>query len=145
MEDFEGSMKLEFNKIQWDKIPWDTAYFTIPEFLKKFKFPQIVKAIVGSYGESGDSTVSANQILCLHCVKSIKKIRARDSNGKVFSLSLDCQEKVEVRPSKLKDIYDSVDELCKVFPRYVRVSQGSFNVKVHIFNFISLPHTRGIC
>ena len=127
MDDSQNLKKLEFNTVVWDKIQWSAAYFTIPDFLKKFKFPQIVKVIVGFYGESSESTVSANQVLCLHSSKSIKKIRAHDSNGRGFSISLDRQSKVEVRPSNLKDIYDNVEELCEVFPRYVRISQGYYD------------------
>ena len=113
---------MEFNKVELDKIQWSTAYLTITEFLKKFKFPQIVKVIDGFYGESSESTFSVDQVLCLHSIKPVQKIRAHDSNGKEFSISLDCQKKVEVCPSNLKHVYNNVDELCEALPRYVRVS-----------------------
>ena len=129
---------MEFNKVVWDKIQWSTAYYTIPDFLKQFKLPQIVKVIVGFYGESNESTVSGNQVLCLHSSKSIKKIRAHDGNGRRFTVSLDCQRKVEVRPPNLKDIYDNVEELCEVFPRYVRISQGQFDFKDFQLNVVCL-------
>ncbi len=116
----------DVKKLELDKIQWSTDCLTASEFLSKFKLPQIVKVMVGFYGESSESTLNADQVLCLHSVKSTKKVHGHDSSGKEITISLECQKKVEVHPSKLKDIYENVEELCSVFPKYVRVTQGQF-------------------
>lgn len=106
---------------------WSTAYFTLPQLLSKFRLPQIVKIIEGFYGETDDSTLCTGTILCLHSAKFIQKVHGRldGGKGKKISISLDCERKVEVRPSNLKDVYENVEELmCSAFPKFVRVSKG---------------------
>lgn len=110
--------------IEFSKLEWSTTSFKVSDFLTKFTLPQVVKVIEGFYGEDEDSSFGADQILSLHCVKSTDKVAGRDFRGKEVNIPLHCQNKVEVRPSDMKDVYETVDELCAAFPRYVRISQG---------------------
>jgi hypothetical protein len=117
----KDAKELEFNKLEWS-----TTSFKVSDFLRKFTLPQVVKVIEGFYGDDEDSSLGADQILSLHCIKSTDKLVGRDYRGKEVNIPLHCQNKVEVRPSNLKDVYESVEELCVAFPRYVRISQGRY-------------------
>jgi hypothetical protein len=119
MDSSKDAKQLEFNKLEWS-----TTSFKVSDFLRKFTLPQVVKVMEGFYGDDEDSSLGADQILSLHCIKSTDKLVGRDYRGKEVNIPLRCQNKVEVRPSNLKDVYESVEELCAAFPRYVRISQG---------------------
>ena len=114
----------ETKHFEFNKLEWSTTSFKVSDFLRKFTLPQVVKVIEGYYGDDEDSSLGADQILSLHCIKSTDKVVGRDYRGKEVNIPLQCQNKVEVRPSHLKDVYESVEELCSAFPPYVRISQG---------------------
>ena len=116
----KDSKHLEFHKLEWSGTS-----FKVSDFLTRFTLPQIVKVIEGFYGDDEDTSLGADQILSLHCIKSTDKVVGRDYRGKEVNIPLHCQNKVEVRPSNLKDVYENVEELCAAFPRYVRISQGN--------------------
>ncbi|CAB4019116.1 Hypothetical predicted protein [Paramuricea clavata] len=131
----------DINKLELNKLKWSTTNFTVSEFLKKFKLPQVVKVTSGFYGENDESTLDEDQVLCLHSVKSIRKLHGRDSSGKdAISIALDCQKKIEVSPSNLKDVYENVEELCSAFPSYVRISQG----ELIAYHFIVVLQQNGV-
>ena len=111
---------------KFDSVRWGKANLTLTQLLKKYPLPQIVKVVKGYYGEDSNSTLCNGSILCLESIKSIQRVHGRLSwgKGREIFIPLDCRSKVEVRPSNLKDVYESVEELCSVFPAYVRVSQG---------------------
>ena len=111
------------------KLKWNAESLVLAQLLDKYTLPMIVKVTGGFYGESDDSTLCNGTILCLHSVQAGEKVHGRLSwgKGKDILIPLDCPTKVEVRPSNLKDVYESVAELCTVFPKYVRVSQGKYN------------------
>lgn len=117
----------EVKQVELNKLEWSSTSFQVSEFLKKFSLPQIVKVIEGFYGDDEESSLGADQVLTLHVLKSSDKIVGRDYRGKEVNIPLNCPNKVEIRPSNLKDVYESVDELCSVFPRYVRISQGYYS------------------
>ena len=121
------STQLELPRLE--SVEWSTAYLPLSKLLDKYPLPQIVKIIEGFYGERNDSTLCNNAILYLHSVKTIQKVHGHFSfdKSKEISIPLDCQSKVEVRPSNMKEVYESVQELCSVFPKYVRVSQGKYS------------------
>ncbi|XP_028407366.1 uncharacterized protein LOC114529990 [Dendronephthya gigantea] len=47
--------------------------------------------------------------------------------GKDILIPLHCRTKVEIRPSNLKDVYESVEELCSASQKCVPVSQGCYS------------------
>ena len=118
----------DIKKTGLNKLEWSSTSFQVSEFLKKFPLPQIVKVIEGYYGEDEESSLGADQVMTLHVVKSAEKIVGRDCSGKEVNIPLNCSSKVEVRPSNLKDVYESVDELCSAFPQFVRISQGYYSI-----------------
>ncbi|XP_028407267.1 uncharacterized protein LOC114535112 [Dendronephthya gigantea] len=117
----------ETRDFEFHKLEWSTTSFKVSDFLRKFTLPQVVKVIEGYYGDDEDSSLGADQILSLHCIKSTDKVVGRDYRGKEVNIPLQCQNKVEVRPSNLKDVYESVEELNSAFPRFVRISQGYYS------------------
>ena len=119
-----GSTK-DTKDLEFHKLEWSATSFKVSDFLTRFTLPQIVKVIEGFYGDDEDSSLGADQILSLHCIKSTDKVVGRDYRGKEVNIPLRCQNKVEVRPSNLKDVYESVEELSAAFPRFVRISQGN--------------------
>ncbi|XP_028407352.1 uncharacterized protein LOC114529975 [Dendronephthya gigantea] len=118
------STELELAK--FESIEWSPAYLSLSKLLDKYPLPQIVKIIEGFYGERNDSTLCNNAILCLHSVRTVQKVYGHlgCDTGKEILIPLDCRSKVEVRASNMKDVYESVEELCSVSPKYVRVSQA---------------------
>ncbi len=124
-EDKTMSNSKDAKQLEFHKLEWSTTSFKVSDFLRKFTLPQVVKVIEGFYGDDEDSSLGADQILSLHCIKSTDKLVGRDYRGKEVNIPLHCQNKVEVRPSNLKDVYESVEELLTAFPRYVRISQGN--------------------
>ena len=118
----------DINSQVLSQLKWSSVYIKVSEFLQKYSLPQIVKITGGFYGVDSESTIGANQVLCLHSLKSIEKIKGKDRRGKEISLFLECKSKVEVRPSNMKDVYESVSELFAAFPRYVRISQGYYSL-----------------
>ena len=127
-EDHRMSGSKDAKDLEFSKLEWSTSSFKVSDFLGKFTLPQVVKVIEGFYGDDEESSLGADQILSLHCIKSTDKLVGRDYRGKEVNIPLHCQNKVEVRPSNLKDVYESVEELCVAFPRYVRISQGYYSV-----------------
>ena len=127
-EDHRMSGSKDAKELDFSKLEWSTSSFKVSDFLRKFTLPQVVKVIEGFYGDDEESSLGADQILSLHCVKSTDKLVGRDYRGKEVNIPLHCQNKVEVRPSNLKDVYESVEELWVAFPRYVRISQGYYSV-----------------
>lgn len=117
----------DVKELELNKLEWTSTSYKVSEFLRRFALPQIVKVIEGFYGDDEDSSLGADQVLALHCVKSTDKVVGRDYRGKEVNIPLNCLNKVEVRPSNLKDVYESVEELCTAFPTYVRISQGYYN------------------
>lgn len=120
MDSLKNLKQLHLNKLEWS-----SKSFKISDFLQKFTLPQVVKVIEGFYGENEETSLGADQILSLHCMKSTDKLLGKDYRGKEINIPLHCQNKVEVRPSNMKDVYDNVEELCTAFPRFVRISQGT--------------------
>ena len=117
--------ELEISKlasIKWD----DSVTFTLPQLLQVYPLPQIVKIDKALSSKSDNSTLCKDTILCLHSNIPIQKVHGHLSSDKEkqISIPLDCRRKVEVRPWKLKDVYENVKELFSVFPKYVRVSKG---------------------
>ncbi|XP_046857212.1 uncharacterized protein LOC124450632 [Xenia sp. Carnegie-2017] len=123
MDSLKNLKQLHLNKLEWSP-----KSFKISDFLQKFTLPQVVKVIEGFYGENEETSLGADQILSLHCMKSTDKLLGKDYRGKEINIPLHCQNKVEVRPSNMKDVYDNVEELCTAFPRFVRISQGYYNM-----------------
>ncbi|XP_028407365.1 uncharacterized protein LOC114529989 [Dendronephthya gigantea] len=119
-----ANVELDVAKLK--ALEWSTVHLSLAQLLEKHRLPQIVKIIEGFYGEGNDSTLCSGAIICLQSVKAIQKVHGRLNwgRGKEISIPLDCRCKVEVRSSNLKDVYESIEELCSVFPKYVRVVQG---------------------
>ncbi|XP_028407364.1 uncharacterized protein LOC114529988 [Dendronephthya gigantea] len=116
-------------QLELDKLKWDTESLVLARLLDKHTLPKIVRVTEGFYGESDDSTLCNGTILCLHSVQSGEMVHGRLNwgKGKDILIPLDCRTKVEIRPTNLKDVYESVEELCSVSPKYVRVSQGCYS------------------
>ena len=124
-----NAKQLEFNRLEWS-----STSFKVSDFLNTYTLPQIVKVIEGFYGDDEDSSLGADQILSLHCIKSTDKVVGKDYRGKEVNIPVHCQNKVEVRPSNLKDVYESVEELSAAFPRYVRISQGKCKYRIKFYS-----------
>ena len=120
---------VDVKQIELNKLEWSSTSFKVGVFLTRFPLPQVVKVIEGFYGEDEESSLGADQVLTLHVMKSTDKLVGRDYRGKEVNIPLNCSSKVEVRPSNLKDVYESVEELCSVFPNHVRVSQGYYSAE----------------
>lgn len=118
---------VDVKQVELNKLEWSTTSFRVGVFLTRFPLPQVVKVIEGFYGDDEESSLGADQVLTLHVLKSTDKIVGRDYRGKEVNIPLNCSSKVEVRPSNLKDVYESVEELCSAFPNHVRVSQGYYS------------------
>lgn len=117
--------------ISADNLTWSSEEFTLSDFVDKFPLPQIVKVQEGYYGPDEDSCLGADQILFLHAVKHTEKVQARDRRKRHLHIPLNCSQKVELRPSNLKDVYESVSEVAKIihnFPKFVRVTQGYYSM-----------------
>ena len=116
-----ANLQVKLDKLKL--IKWDLSYaFTLSQLLEIYPLPQIVKIYSNSY----ESSLCKNTILCLHSSIPVQKVHGRLSRerGKEIFIPLDCRSKLEVRRSNLKEVYESVGELCSVFPKYVRVSKG---------------------
>ncbi|XP_031551523.1 uncharacterized protein LOC116288820 [Actinia tenebrosa] len=117
--------------ISVDNLTWSSEEFTLSDFVDKFPLPQIVKVQEGYYGPDEDSCLGADQILFLHAVKHTEKVQARDRRKRFLHIPLNCSQKIELRPSNLKDVYESVGEVAKIihnFPKFVRVTQGFYSM-----------------
>lgn len=115
--------------ISLENLTWSQAEFSLSDFVDKFPLPQIVKVQEGYYGPDEDSCLGADQILFLHALKHTEKVQARDVRKRELHIPLNCSQKIEIRPSNLKEAFESVADLAKVFtskkiPQFVRVTQG---------------------
>lgn len=112
-------------KLLFRKLKWTSEQLTLAQFLDKYSLPQIVKVTEGFRSEFDDA------VLFLQSVKTIQKVHGRlgCGKGRQISIPLNCESKVEVRSSHLKDVYESVEELCSAFPPYVRVARGKALLK----------------
>lgn len=118
--------------ISLDNLTWSQEEFSLSDFLDNFNLPQIVKVQEGYYGPDEDSCLGADQILFLHALKHTEKVQARDVRKRELHIPLNCSQKIEIRPSNLKEAFESVLSLAKVFttkkiPQFVRVTQGYSN------------------
>lgn len=106
-------------------LSWNDSEYGLSEFLDSFTLPQIIQVTEGVYGESEEATLSSGQILTMHVVKSIRMFRGYTYEGREVLVPLNCPQKVEVRPQNVSLLYDTVKELCSVFPgvHYVRVTK----------------------
>lgn len=115
--------------ISLENLTWSQEEFSLSDFVDKFPLPQIVKVQEGYYGPDEDSCLGADQILFLHTLKHTEKVQARDVKKRELHIPLNCSQKVEIRPSNLKEAFESVADLAQVFrskniPKFVRVTQG---------------------
>lgn len=101
-------------------LSWSDTEFELSEFLDSFTLPQVVQVSEGVYGVSEESTLPAGQTLTLHVVKATKMYRGYTYEGEDVLLPLNCPQTVEVRPQNVSLLYDTVEELCTVFPRHVK-------------------------
>ena len=108
---------------------WSKVEHKLGDFVSKFPLPQIVRVEEGYYGPSEDSCLGSEQILTLHAVRSTEKVRAKDHRNRDLHIPLNCSQRVELRPQNLKELYEHVSELSSVFPRFVRVVQGYYNLE----------------
>lgn len=112
-----------------ENLVWSKVEYKLKDFVGKFVLPQIVRVEEGYYGPTEDSCLGSEQILTLHAVRSSEKIRAKDHRNRDIHIPVNCSQRVEIRPQNLKDVYESVSELSSVFPKFVRVVQGYYNLE----------------
>lgn len=111
-----------------DNLIWSDVEYRLFEFVDRFPLPQIVKVNEGYYGPTEDSCIGAEQILTLHCVKTTEKVLARDRKKRELNIPLNCSQKVELRPSDFRGIYETVEEISKTPVKFVRVTQGYYGL-----------------
>lgn len=109
-----------------ENLIWSDIEYRLYEFVDRFPLPQIVKVQEGYYGPTEDSCIGAEQVLTLHCVKTTEKVLARDRKKRELHIPLNCSQKVELRPSDFRGIYETVEEISRIPTKFVRVTQGYY-------------------
>ena len=79
--------------------------------MEHFRLPQVVKVEDGIYSAQEANTLSAGQILTLHCTKRTDKVLAKAEDGKLFYIPINFPCKVEILPTRCCDEYYSVQDL----------------------------------
>ncbi|XP_028412271.1 titin-like [Dendronephthya gigantea] len=128
------------------QIKWDhSCAFTLSQLIEIYPLPQIVKIF---FPNKNEPSLGKNTILCVHSSIPTQKVHGllnREKDRDIF-IPLDCRSKLEVRSSNLKEVYESVEELCSVFPKYARVSKGYYceKSKKILLNFGDKLQLKGI-
>ena len=107
-----------------DSIVWCEQSYPIKEFLQKFSLPQIVQVDNGYYGATDDNTLSQGQIILLHQVVRVDKVKVsvplEEDLIRTIYVPLDCRELVEILPKGGRGRYSHMKELLRDSPGFVR-------------------------
>lgn len=105
--------------VDLETIKWSEDIYTLEEFLKKLDLPQIVCVRDGYYDLEDITTLSTDQVLTLHTVKTCRMVKGLSESNEEISIPTNIQGKVEVMPNKLPKMYKSVKAVSKDGPKMV--------------------------
>lgn len=112
-----------------ETIDWSEKSAPLKEILRDEKLPILVKVATGFYNNDSES-FSPGDLIRLDCLKYIQKVRAdvlSAKNKKIeeIFIPLEYKGKVTITGERTKEeTFHSVEELIKVFPRYVTVTEA---------------------
>lgn len=112
-----------------ETIVWSEKSAPLKEILRDEKLPILVKVATGFYNNDSES-FSPGDLIRLDCHKYIQKVRAdvlSAKNKKIeeIFIPLEYKGKVTITGVRTKEeAFHSVEELIKVFPRYVTVIEA---------------------
>lgn len=105
--------------VDLESLKWSEDIYTLEEFLKKLDLPQIVCVRDGYYDLEDITTLSTDQVLTLHTVKTCRMVKGLSMTNEEISIPTNIQGKVEVMASKLPKMYKSVKAVNKDWPKMV--------------------------
>ena len=107
----------------FENIVWSTKSCSLKTFVGTYPLPQLVQVENGFYSEDEANTLSAGQILTLHCTKLTDQVLAIAAADKPYFIPVNFPCKVQILPTICEDRYysvkDIVDASCIKFIRVV--------------------------
>ena len=118
-----------------DCLVWSEEEYRLTDFVNKFTLPQLVRVKQGFHDSKGeDSTLGRGQVLAIHTIREADSVIAKDTNSRNVYIPKTCSQKVEVlKPgARNQNYYETVAELCKAFPKCVRVIPESKTQRLNL-------------
>ncbi|XP_078365035.1 uncharacterized protein LOC144649421 [Oculina patagonica] len=89
-------LKFDFHFIEcYNTEPFED---TLANFIFRYRLPYIAQVLEGIDSPTGACSLSLNEILTIHTVVRLKRIKMRNSKGKYFYLPVDNAARVEIVP-----------------------------------------------
>ena len=115
-------------------IVWSAETYPLGTFLENFHLPQMVQVEDGIYSNDEAKTLSAGQILTLHCTKRSDKVLVKaTAEEKRYFIPVNCPCKVKILPTNCEDVYysvrDIIDDSSVKFIRVVHDGPPSLGIK----------------
>ncbi|XP_031574528.1 uncharacterized protein LOC116308280 [Actinia tenebrosa] len=107
------------DNVDLESLKWSEEIYTLEEFLKKLDLPQIVCVRDGYYDLEDITTLSTDQVLTLHTLKTCRMVKGISETNEEISIPTNIQGRVELMPSDLPKMYKSVKAVTKDWPKMV--------------------------
>jgi hypothetical protein len=102
-----------------ESIKWSEQIYTLTEFLERLELPQIVCVRDGYYDLEDITTLSTDQVMTLHSVKTCRMLKGISERNDEISIPTNIEGKVEIMSNKLPKMYKSVKAVSKDWPKMV--------------------------
>lgn len=70
-------------------LTWSDHSYSLASFLDEYQLPQVIRVVEGYDGPTDSSSLSHGEVLTLHTLRSIQKLAAEDSHGRVVTIPVD--------------------------------------------------------
>ena len=110
------------------EIEWSQISLSLSDFVEKYILPQIVQIEDGYYSAEDDSSLSAGQVLKVHCLQTTEKVLGKDRHGNEVYIPLKTKQKIIIKPDTWESVFQSVADLAQVkpLPKFVEVTRGYY-------------------
>ena len=123
-------------------IVWSENSCTLKSFVECYPLPQIVQVEDGIYSHDEAKTLSAEQVLTLHCTKRTDKVLAKGASQKEYYIPVNCPCKVKILPTFCEDMYYSVQDIVDATSvKFIRVVHDRPHLGIKVGDILKLKQT----